>query len=252
MKVCFNGCSFTVGEGFFAQQRDQYIYDRLLTKQFGFDSTNVAIGGSSNHTIFMRSAREILSNKYDLVITQWTALNRIWLSPGPDTVFFTNDQLIPDYRYRDLYLSASEKKTFCNTLLLMNHDYNNIMELIDYCNILSALADTTSIKVIFVNGLVPWQKDLVCPLSNDLGQSLSKYTKSILDFDHRPDSEIIEFFTKLQTKFQNLDQSKWSNLFTSFRSCTSDKGPQGHHPGPISHKWMADNISDYLIKNSML
>ena len=252
MNVCFNGCSFTVGEGFFESQRDQYIYDRLLTKQFGFDSTNVAVGGSSNHTIFMRSAGEIISNKYDLVITQWTALNRIWLSPGPDTVFFTNDQSIPDYKYRDLYLSASEKKTFCNTLLLMNHDYANIMELIDYCNILCALANTMSIKIIFVNGLVPWQNDLVRPLTNDLGQSLSQYTKSMLDFDHRSDPEIVEFVTKLQTKFQNLDQSKWSNLFTSFHSATTDKGPQGHHPGPISHKWMADNISDYLIKNSML
>ena len=252
MKVCFNGCSFTVGEGCSEQQRDQHIYDRLLTKQFGFDSTNVAIGGSSNHTIFMRSAGEILSNKYDLIITQWTALNRIWLYPGPDTKFFTNDQLFPDYKYRDLYLSPSEKKTFCNTLLLMNHDYHNIMELIDYCNILSALADMTSIKVIFVNGLVPWQKDLVCPLSNDLGQSLSEYTKSILDFDNRSDSEIVEFFTKLQNKFQNLDQSKWSNLFTSFHSSVTDIGPQGHHPGPISHKWMAKNISDYLMNNSML
>ena len=251
MKVCFNGCSFTVGEGFPEQQRDQYIYDRLLTKQFGFNSTNVAIGGSSNHTIFMRSAREILSNKYDLVITQWTALNRIWLYPGPDTVFFSNDRVSPDYKYRDLYLSADKKKTFCNTLLMMNHDYNNIMELIDYCNILSALADTASTKVIFVNGLVPWQNDLVQPLSHDLEQSLSDYTKSILDFDNRLDIEIIDFFTKLQTKFQDLDQSKWSNLFTSFKSAIIDQGPLGHHPGPISHKWMADNISAYLTKNSI-
>jgi hypothetical protein len=77
----------------------------------------------------------------------------------------------------------------------MNHDYNNIIELIDYCNILTALADTSATKVIFVNGLVPWQHDLVQPLLNDLGQSLSEYSKSILDFDHRPDNEIVEFFT---------------------------------------------------------
>ena len=252
MKVCFNGCSFTVGEGFAEHQRAQYIYDRLLAKQFGFDSTNVAIGGSSNYTIFMRTAREILSNKYDLVITQWTALNRTWLYPGPDTVFFTNDQEFPDYKYRDLYLSASEKKTFCNTLLLMNHDYNNIMELVDYCNILCNLADTNSTKIMFVNGLVPWQPDLAQPLSDDLGQLLSGYTKSVLDFDHRPDHEIVEFFTKLQNKFQELDQSKWSNLFTSFMSAVTDTGPEGHHPGPISHKWMADNISNYLTENSIL
>lgn len=252
MKVCFNGCSFTVGEGFAEQQRVQYIYDRLLTKKFEFDSTNVAIGGSSNHTIFMRSAREIISNKYDLVITQWTALNRTWFYPGPDTEFFTNDQKSPDYKYRDLYLSANEKKTFCNTLLLMNHDYNNIVELIDYCNILCALANTGSTRLMFVNGLLPWQQDLVSPVSLNLEQSLSEYTKSILDFDHRPDREIVEFFTKLQTKFQELDQSKWSNLFTSFMSAATDTGPQGHHPGINSHKWMADNISNYLTENSIL
>ena len=252
MKVCFNGCSLTVGEGFPEQERDQYIYDKLLTKQFEVDSTNVAVGGSSNHVIFMRSAREILSNKYDLVITQWSALNRIWLYPGPDTVFSVNDQKFPDYKYRNLYLNASEKKTFCNTLLLMNHDYNNIIELIDYCNILSTLANNTSTKVIFVNGLLHWQRDLTRPLLHDLGQSLSDYTKSILDFDHRSDDEIVEFFTKLQTKFQDLDQSKWSNLFTSFMSAATDTGPQGHHPGPVSHKWMANNISDYLTKNLML
>lgn len=252
MKVCFNGCSFTVGEGFAEHQRDQYIYDRLLSKQFGFDSTNVAIGGSSNYTIFMRSAREIISNKYDLVITQWTALNRIWLYPGPDTVFFTNDQRFPDYKYRDLYLSASDKKTFCNTLRLMNHDFNNIIELVDYCNILCNLAGSNSTRVIFVNGLLPWQHDFVQPLSDDLEQSLSEYTKSMLDFDNRPDHEIVEFFTKLQIKFLDLDQSKWSNLFTSFMSAATDTGPKGHHPGLASHKWMADNISNYLIENSIL
>lgn len=252
MKVCFNGCSVTVGEGFPEQQRGQYIYDRLLTKQFGYDSTNVAIGGSSNHTIFMRSAREILSNKYDLVFTQWTALNRVWFYPGPDTKFFINDQTYPDYKYRDLYLNPSEKKTFCNTLLLMNHDYNNIMELIDYCNILCVLAETNSTKLVFINGLVPWQDDLVRPLTTDLSSTLSKYTKSILDFDTRDDAELIEFFTKLRIKFQELDQTKWTNLFASFVSTQTDLGPEGHHPGVISHVRMANTIAEYLTNQSIL
>jgi len=252
MKVCFNGCSFTVGEGFPEQQRDRYIYDRLLTKQFGFDSTNVAVGGSSNHTIFMRSAREILSNKYDLVFTQWTALNRVWFYPGPDTKFFTNDQAYPDYKYRDFYLSAKEKKNFCNTLLLLNHDYSNIMELIDYCNILCALAETNSTKLVFINGLVPWQDDLVRPLTTDLSSILSEYTKSILDFDTRDDAELIEFFTKLQIKFQELDQTKWTNLFASFASTQTDLGPEGHHPGVISHARMANTIAEYLTNQSIL
>lgn len=252
MNVCFNGCSFTVGEGFPEEQRDQYIYDRILSRQFNFKSTNVAVGGSSNHTIFMRSAREILSGKYDIVFTQWTALNRVWFYPGPDTEFFTNDQRHSDYKYRDLYLNTNQKKTFCDIVLLMNHDYNNIIELIDYCSILCVLAKINSTKLVFINGLVPWQEDLVRPLTDNLSHSLSEYTKSILDFDTRDDAELIKFFTKLQVKFQELDQTKWTNLFASFASTQKDVGPEGHHPGITSHVHMANNIAEYLTNQSIL
>ena len=254
MKVCFNGCSFTVGEGFPEQQRDQYIYDRLLSQRFNFESTNVAVGGSSNYTIFMRSAAEIVSNKYDLVFTQWTALNRVWFYPGPDTEFFTNDQRSPDYNYRDLYLNTNQKKTFCDTILLMNHDYNNILELVDYCTILTRLAELNSTKLVFINGILPWQDDLSKPLGTDLSSSLSAYTKSILDFENRSDDEIIKFFTKLQTKFTKLDQSLWANLFTSFakKAAVTDTGPLGHHPGIASHQWMANTIAEHMISYSMI
>ena len=253
MRVCFNGCSLTVGEGFLEHTRNQYIYDRLLSQQFKFDSVNIAVGGSSNHTIFMRSAREILSGKHDIVFTQWTSLNRMWLYPGPDTAFFTNDRSLKDYQYRDWSLSAQEKTVFCNTLLLMNHDYNNIIELIDYCDILSALAVNTNTRLIFINGLVPWQQDLLCSDTNiDLDKSLSAYTKSILDFDHRSDKEILDFFTKLCEKFRTLDQSKWVNLFDSFTNFTVDDGPLGHHPGPVSHQRMANDVANYLVRNSII
>ena len=249
MKVCFNGCSFTLGEGFPVGQRDQYIYDRLLSHRFNFESTNVAVGGSSNYTIFMRSANEIASNKHDIVVTQWTALNRVWFYPGPDTEFFTNDQRSPDYKYRDLYLNTNQKKTFCDTVLLMNHDYNNILELIDYCNILTNLAKMNSTRLVFVNGILPWQDDLTKPLTIDLASFLSDYTKSILDFENRGDDEIRKFFTKLQTKFNKLEQSLWANLFTSMakKASVTDTGPMGHHPGIQSHQWMANTIAEHMI-----
>jgi acetyl esterase/lipase len=191
-----------VGEGFPSDQRDRYIYDRLVSKKFNFDSDNIAVGGSSNHKIFMRSSAAMLSNKYDLVITQWTALNRIWLSPGPDANFFVNDTSYPDYRYRDFYLSSSQKQFIRNTLLLMNHDYQNIIDLVDYCKILAAL-ETTTTKAIFINGLVPWNSDLVDSLSSDLSSCLSSYSKELLDFNNRSDQEIIEIFEKLQHNLQS-------------------------------------------------
>lgn len=251
MNVCFNGCSFTVGEGFTKSQRDQYIYDRLLEQKFKFNRINIAKGGSSNHTIFMRSADAILSEQYHCVVTQWSALNRIWLKPGPDCEFFSNDSL-PFFKYREIYLDEKAKNTFKKTLLMLNGDFDNIIQLIKYCKILESLAYYTNTEVVFVNGLVPWTNDLITKLGPDLGKSLSSYSKSMLDFDNREDNEIIKFFQELQQHFSTLNRDLWVNLFESFVGNSTDVGPEGHHPGIISHKWMADKISNFLLTKRIL
>lgn len=251
MNICFNGCSFTVGEGFPVEQRELYIYDRLLEKKFKFNRTNIASGGSSNYTIFMRSAEAIISEKYNCVISQWSALNRLWLSPGPDSVFFINDAS-PEFRYRNIHLSGKEKTTFKDTLLLLNGDYSNIIDLIRYTRILESLAKIHNVKLAFINGLVPWTDDLTRPLSADLSNSMSTYSKDLIDFDSREDDEIIKFFQQLQEHFATLNQAHWVNLFDSFIKNTKDCGPEGHHPGIESHKWMADKTADFLITNNII
>jgi len=102
MKVCFNGCSITVGEGFSFEQRDSFIYDRLVSKKFNFESDNIAVAGSSNYKIFMRSAKAIMSGKYDLVVTQWSALNRVWLHPGPETMKIIATRIIDFLKEKNL------------------------------------------------------------------------------------------------------------------------------------------------------
>lgn len=251
MNVCFNGCSFTVGEGFPEEQRDLYIYDRLLEQQFKFSRTNIAKGGSSNYTIFMRSAEAVMSKKYDCVITQWSSLNRIWLCPGPDAEFFVNSSS-PDFKYRNIYLGAKEKITFSNTLLMLNGDYANIMDLIQYTKMLEVLAESNNVKLGFINGLVPWTDDLSKPLGKDLSQSMSKYSKELIDFDTRDDQEIIYFFQKLQDCFATLNQKLWINLFDSFLANTQDQGPLGHHPGINSHKWMAEKTHEFFLNNQII
>jgi hypothetical protein len=249
-RVCWNGCSFTVGEGFPVHQRDQYIYDRLISKQFGFESTNIAVGGSSNLEIFKRSAQAILENKYDIVVTQWSALNRLWLHPGPGCVFMTSDDHCVDFKYRDIYIDSRFKKKFRETLLLLNHDYQNILDLIEYCCILECMSKPTKTQIIFVNGLVPWADDLSRDLSLvNISSQLSAYTKEILDFDNRDDHEIINFFQHLKNHFKKLNQAYWVNIFNSMQSNICDLGPEGHHPGVLSHQLMADQISEYLTRN---
>jgi hypothetical protein len=209
-------------------------------------TTNIAVGGSSNYTIFMRSVQAVLSGQYDVVVTQWSALNRIWLSPGPGCDFFVNDSKTADFRYRDFYLNSSNRKTFVNTLLLMNHDYKNIFELVDYCCILTAISKLTQTRTIFVNGMVPWKSDIASLITTDLATELSSYTKTILDFDNRDDNEILNLVLQLRQKFSETDQGSWVNLFDSFYSTIVDRGSDNSHPGPKSHQQMAYKISNYL------
>jgi hypothetical protein len=253
LKACFNGCSFTVGEGFPVEIRDNYIYDRLVSKDCNFQASNIARGGSSNYVIFLRSAKAIMSKQYDIVLTQWSALNRIWFYPGPDAEYHINDgQIDYNYRYRDFYLNKKEKIKLENTLRILNHDYQNIFDLVDYCQILNQLANHNSITLIHINGLVPWTNDLMINDIINLKETLSSYTQSILDFDQRDDDEIIKYFRKLQKKFLELDQSNWVNIFDSFMDHEIDIGPEGHHPGINSHQWMAEQIINYIKTNKIV
>lgn len=245
MKVCFNGCSFTEGVGFEPHQRPEVIYDRLVCRELGWSGDNIAVGGSSNHGIFMRSAQAIRSGQYQVVATQWSSLNRQWFYPGPDTVYFTNDGRA-SYRYRHINLDKSNKKFFDDTVRVLNHDYQNIIDLIDYCGILQDLGRQHGTRIVMINGLVPWTTDLVHYHGGDLQHGLSAYTKQILDFAHRSDQEVRQFFMKLQTKFAQLDQTQWVNLFDSFMHNCMDLSPTDHHPGEKSHRQMANRVLDYL------
>jgi len=251
IKVCFNGCSFTWGEGFDYNERNLYVYDRLLSNQFDWERDNIAQKGSSNYQIFMRSAEALQQKKYDIVFTQWSGLNRIWLSPGPETFYFNNDEKYTDYQYRNIYIDARSKKKLNELLLLLNHDYQNILDLVSYCNILEDLARMSATRLIFINGLLPWQDDLSKPLADDISTSLSDYTKSILDFDNRSDDEIVKYFSALQRKVSLLNKNSWVNIFDSFQNNTTDVAIEGHHPGIKSHKWMAERITNYLRINEI-
>lgn len=248
IKTCWLGCSFTWGEGFDDLDREQYIYDRVVSKEMGWHHNNQAKSGASNHMIFLAAAQNLLSKQHDRVFVQWSALSRIWLFPGPDAQYFVNDQRHPDFTYRDLHITAKDKKKLNNLLLLLNHDYHNILHLIDYCCILENLAQHVGQDVIFINGLVPWTRDLDSDIANDdLSASMTAYTKCLLDFDHRDDAEMISAFKILRAKFKTLSQHLWVNLFDSMHDHMIDTGPLGHHPGVQSNRQMADRIIDFLI-----
>lgn len=249
--ICFNGCSFTVGEGFDPVDRDAYVYDRLVANDLNLNRTNIAIGGSSNYLIFMRSANAIISKKYNIVVTQWSALNRLWLFPGPDTKFFVNSE-DKDYQYRDIRISKKQHKKLKEHFLILNHDYQNIVDVIGYCNILENLAKQNNVECIFINGLIPWTEDLFSYTENFNLIDMSDYAKQILEFDYRDDSELIDFLKNLKDHYKTLNKDSWVNLFSPMNCMSVDKGLLGHHPGIESHKMFANMLKEFIINKNLI
>lgn len=248
MKVAFTGCSMTRGDGFDMAHLAPEIWPNIISRVFEFDSTNLAISGASNLRIFQTASQAILSKQYDLVFCQWTVLNRLWLSPGPNTWYFLTGDGKDRFEYRDVKLNRREKTDLECMIMLLNHDYQNIIELVDYIKILEDLAQYNQVKIAHVNGLVPWQSDLANESTANDFSTMSLYTRQLLDFDNRDDTEIQQLFLQLHSKFIQMDPRRWVNLFDSFQSQTIDVGPLGHHPGLKSHVNMSNLVQNYLKK----
>jgi len=247
---CFNGCSFTFGEGFCDSDRLKYTYPYVVGAQTNTKIKNIAIKGSSNYLTFMRSASAIQSNTYDVVFTQWTMPTRLWLFPGPDTQFFTNDHSDTAYTYREIYLSARKKRNLIDTLLMLNGEFQNLIELVDYCQILDSLASTNNTRSYYINGLLRWTKDLFTSNNyEDMSHSFSAYTKNLLDFDNRNDDELEHFHYILSSKLKTLNSNKWVNMFNSIKTNMVDTTPENHHPGVKTNEWIANKVITYIGNN---
>lgn len=241
MKFTFVGCSFTAGEGL-DNVEDSYV--SLVAKHYNAEYVNLGKNGNSNYNIFLTALDELLFGTSDKVFVQWSALNRLWLYPGPDTELSIQATMSKDYNYRDIHFSKAELQDFSNKWNLLNHDYKLIFDVIIYCKMLEKVSNG---KVVFINGLLPWTEDLLSSDAiNDYEANLSSYSKMILDFDNRSDSELDHFITRIKTHSQQLNKALWVNCFESMIKNRIDFGTDQQHPGQESHRLYADWITTYL------
>lgn len=248
-KFTFIGCSFTVGEGLEFEKTDVSNYTNIISKKYNATTINVAVSGNSNYNIFMKALNELIFNTPDKLFIQWSALNRLWLYPGPDTKLTICQSINSDYTYRDIFYKKKELQKFTDMYHLLNHDYNNILTLINFCNVLTELSNKT--QLIFINGLLPWTKEIITlDTLHNMSVNLSQYTKEILEFDSRSDDELNKFFIELYTTVNTLDRNLWVNMFDSLVDNTIDIGIDNAHPGPKSHALYAEMIIKYLEENN--
>lgn len=257
-KITVTGCSFSAGIGLELRKKDPENYANIVSKYFDASCKNIAVSGNNNQDIFIASTEELLYNTPDLLIVQWSGIKRIKLSPSP----FIDDNLsITNYKVNESHLEVlnschdkiftnnkKEFQWFLDKLFLLNGEIQNIVNLTRHSNILESLAKNSNCKVLFVNGLAEWSKDLVNYQIKNFYSELSDYTKSLIDLDTRSDDEIIKILDNLQSYMKTVNFDLWLNPFNSFRSMMIDKGDDNAHPGPKSHALYADNIINYLTK----
>ena len=246
MQFTFIGCSFTVGEGLPLEKKDPSNYVNILTRHYQATTINLSEGGNNNQNIFMVALNEIVFNAPDKIFVQWSGVNRLLLRPGPDTVLKILQTIKNDYKYRDIVIPKKDLQKFANIYHLLNHDYNNLMTIINYSKLLTEISKNKT-QLIFINGLIPWTEDILnMETLSDMSGKLSDYYKKVLEFDSRNDNELIRFFTNLNLAFSELDQSLWVNMFSSMVKLQVDYGTDDLHPGIKSHKLYADMIIKYL------
>ena len=217
MKFHFNGCSITQGAGFANEKLDPRIYPNLLAT----DYINDASGGASNLKIFLHTSKAIVDNLADVYVVQWSAVHRHWIYPAPDQGIYFGSALD----------TKSPNDKFIAQYQLLNHDYSNIMQLIDFCRILQDQAGSHTVKLLFVNGLVDW--------SNDIAWMKELVANAESDHDR--------FVVQMQNNLELVDWDLWINPWDSIYDSKLDVAEDGLHPGPLTHKHIADQIRDKLV-----
>ena len=212
-----------MGAGFDHEKHDPRIYPNLIG-----NADNNAEGGSSNLKIFTRAAKALIDRQHDSYFVQWSALHRHWVYPSPKQGFYIGS-------YTDQNLAD---KNFVAQYQLLNHDYSNIMSLIDYTRILQQMANDAGQDVWFINGMLPWTEDMLT------GSEPSNYALSL--YQGLDNKETQDFSERLQNNLELVDWQQWINPWHSISDVQEDNAPLDNHPGPNTHKKIADMIIECI------
>jgi len=222
--IYFGGCSITMGAGFDRTQQDPRIYPNLIRSDISCAVINEADGGSSNLKIFTKAAKAIMDDRAQIYVVQWSAPHRHWVYPRPD---------------QGIYIGAPHERTEHRGLVeqyqLRNHDYPNLMCVIDYSRILVDLARYHCARMIFVNGMLNWSLDW-----QDL------YMESLLEDLNEHDRE--DFRERFSNNLDLLDLSIWANPWCSILQMQEDQAPLDNHPGPKTHQKIAELVKSVIDK----
>ena len=271
-KVVFTGCSFTAGNGWAVlspgdsekiECKDSpnlwvnLCYNQLQQLK-DLDLVNYGVGGSSNAEIFKNTVNAIseYDQNIDIIFCQWTSMPRYRFSIGLE-IWNTNEAFSQGSRSKfDVNLSngTTWSRKYLDDLLdrflVLQHLHNEIINVVEYSNILQRLAQKFNIKLYFINGLCPWDQGYFTRLHNVLPEEYTPFTKDkILEIKFRSDEDIFKLYTKLHTDYDTaggVNTGQWINLYNSMLNNKIDVNYDKKHPGILSNRLYFEQIKNFL------
>ena len=229
MSLIFCGCSLTEGYGV----EHHEAYPALLQGE------NYGWRGSSNTEIFVQAAEALADPASSIVFVQISAPGRAKFCSNPNTIHYTKDTLPP----RIDHLTPNKFKIFQEVYQILDREFNQYWHLSKYMKILNGLSNLLNKKVFYVNGLLHIDPVFLETNIPDNLFSLHEVTREILDFDNKDDVHISTKLKFIQELFGVTPIENWISIEQFPRV---DLGSDGSHPGPKSHKIMANKILKFL------
>jgi transcription termination factor NusB len=242
MTILLHGCSFSSGWGFETTSKS---WAGILTKKMQVKVTNLAKTSASNQDIFL-SVMKTKNLDHDMRLVQWTALNRITVSPSP-----VNEKVI--LSWNDKFLSESlpgiqrhELENFTKVLTLLNQDWKHFFDLVDMIEVLQQ--DT---RTYFINGVLPWNQEFFNLEWNLPFQRKNIFLESLLQTDQFDDEQLEILLQKVIQARNRIDASRWVNLTQSWDSSKIDTiSSEDLHPGPHTQGLFAEQVLEFLLNST--
>lgn len=271
-KLIFTGCSFTAGNGWLnaSLEKSQLIECKdcpelwvnlchgRLDQLNGLELVNLGVGGSSNTEIFETTVQAISEhiNNIDTIFCQWTSMPRYRFSTGLE-LWTTSENIEHGGRSReDVHLSDGTVWTrkylddLLNRLNVLHHLHGEILKVVKYTNILKKLSSNYNIKIYFINGLCPWDKNYFVRLNNFLPEDLTPFTKTeILNIESRSDNDISKLYKIIHDDYAyqgGINPVDWINLYSPMSKNKVDTNYDNQHPGIKSNQLYFQQIKNFL------
>lgn len=248
MNFLVAGASVSAGKGLNLGKKNPNLWvNQFLNQAYSCcleDICNVSIIGIDNKEIFQNASTELINYDYDVAIVCWQSMPRTNLHFGLET-YNTKFPVISPQPAQDINLlqqtrvSASQLSKIQKFLVKYYNHHWDIVDLVNYINILVYLAQAKNTKIFFINYNLPWNKNYFFEKKDwNTPNELDLFTRNVLQSEFRDDSESKHLYQMIHNEYARLggiQVNNWLNLYSPLRDIQIDSISESDgHPGQAS------------------